>query len=313
MSNIVACHTKTMATIKRFRQGVHLPGSCGTNRYGYAAVLAASEHGDLHQLNNHMFHERPLTTPPGHKRGFLGSDTITYIFAKLLVSSTGPSTYIVLLSKPVNLTEVLTNMIDKATSQHSLFLWITCIDSSFHICLLFDKCKSTLVIGSQDRLIDFISSIKFSRRVSVICYPDITDVYLQLVNNIQPDLWCIPACKYYTYVSCLGPDSYANYVYPWSKSPTSRGFTAGTGPVRGSYKLEHMQYLSTFNFYESMISSVPIHGSCSDCYAMRVLADSIEQYIHPTPTKTHKHTLSSSSVDALQELQDMIQRSSAGS
>lgn len=294
-------------TVRRFENGVHESGTCGTNKSGYAAIDAAFEHTDVHKLSSLTFRSSPRPLMHFRKKSFFSSDGLIYIFMKLMKIMPHICTYIFILSREMPLSSTFKSIIDSSAADGNMVVTVSNTDGSFSINIRFMELSVTHDVDSVTSLIEFFEKSGMGHRIIVIGYPSFLDVHMRLVNSIDEAMWCAPANRDLTYSSLDGESYVHHFVYPWSKSPLCTGFTLGIGKIRHSSDPERIDYIGSYNAYESMISSVPYGLSCTDCVELRRTANDIRYLIDKTPSPKKRGHLKKSSIDALEELKAKIQ------
>jgi hypothetical protein len=293
-------NTLAMAVATRFSKGVHNKEDCGSNTQGYAAISAATKYTDLHNLDNYFCESAPYNISHKRKRSIAGQDTIVFLLIKLMESAISPTTYILLLSKETPIFGGLDTIVSALSSAGNCILFIESINDSYHLTLFFNKSSSSICIYDHNTLLEFVHNLSSLRGTALLTYPDVTE-WVNTINQINPTIWCTPTRKDEVWVSCDGSDSYTHFVFPWSGAIRCRGYTIGQGKIKLGTMRERLRYEGRFNFYNGMISSVPIGSSCTDCMAMQNAANSISK-IALCNDSPPTHRLSVASIKALDEL-----------
>jgi hypothetical protein len=298
--------TLAMAVAQRFIKGVHDKSECGKNLQGYAAMNASLKYADPHNLSNYVCESQPYQTNHTRKRSMMGQDTIVFLLTKLMGTILSPSMYILLLSKETPIFGGLETIITGLSSMHNSVFIVEITNDHYRLTLFCNGMSSSSCAYNDRDLLNIVHNLSSLRKTVLISYPTVHQ-WVTTINDIRPSIWCTPARPDEVWISTLGSTSYSHFAFPWSSNTRCRGYTIGTGNVQQG-ELEHrLQYEGRFNFYDGMISSVPVDGTCTDCLAMRHAADRITgltqcEKKRPSP----EHRLSTPSIKALEVLQQMI-------
>lgn len=294
-----------MDTVSRFKQGVHRKGDCGKNTNGFAAINSASRNGDLHQLGNIQISSSIMSSSESKKRTFACSDILAYLLMKNISSRGFTNTYMLLLSSGTFISSTVENIVSCISKMHNTVMIVQMIDNEFFISMDSMDVHIRHMSSSDNELVNLFISMSDLRQASVIVYPKMLSSYERIISECQIRSWCTPLSRKEVYVSKHGSGMHTHNVFPWSRFPSYSGFTIGNGFMqRGSLK-DRQKYIGSFNFYESMISSVPLHDSCTDCIALQTVAQMISILIE-LPDDRRNSRLSISSIEALKELEDRI-------
>lgn len=294
-----------MDTVSRFKEGVHSKQNCGRNRNGYAAITSASQCTDLHKLGKSMMSSSLTASSDDKKKSFACSDTLAYILLKSIYYKGLNTTYILLLSSGPFISTTVTKMLLSIVEMHNLVAIVQKIDREFSVTVMCKGIKLLHTLDSEQSLLSFFLSIKDFEDSSVIIYPKVNDIYREIVVQCKISSWCTPLSRSEVYVSKHDTGEYFHNVFPWSKYPSYSGFTLGNGSMQLGSTADRQRYIGAFNFYESMISSIPLQSSCTDCNALKNMGIMISMLIYDNH-KVHKHTVSSSSIEALEEIKRKI-------
>lgn len=293
-------------TIRRFESGVHDAGTCGANKNGFAAIDATFEHSDVHKLSSFNFQSSMRPLMHFRKRSFYSSDGLVYIFMKLMKTIPHICTYVFILSREMPLSSTFKSIVDSSALQGNIVAIVEDAKGSYSITIKFMDLTMTYEVDSSKSLIDFFKQSGLGHRIIIVGYPSFLDIHMSITNSIDTAMWCAPASRDLTYSSSSGTPYVHHFVYPWSKSPLCSGFTLGIGNIKYSADSERMIYVSSYNTYESMISSVPYKFSCTDCVELGQTAVDIKRLINKEHSPRRESHLKKSSIDALEELKAKI-------
>jgi len=294
-----------MDTISRFKEGVHKKGDCGRNKNGFAAISSASRSVDLHQLGDTTISSSLISSSEDKKKTFACSDILAYLLMKNIIRYGFTSAYILLLSSGSFISSTVEKILSSVTDMHNMVIIVQMIDSEFFITMNSMNVQSVHVSSSDDELVSFFLSIRDLKDASVIIYPRVLKPYEQIVSKCQIYNWCTPLSRQNVYVSKYKTGTYTHNVFPWSRFPSYSGFTIGNGCMQQGSIKDRQKYIGSFNFYETMISSVPLKNTCTDCIALKTMAKMISILIG-NPESSHKTRLSISSIEALKELEERL-------
>jgi hypothetical protein len=292
-------------TVKRFEAGVHTKGNCGKNKHGYAAMNAVFQSADLHKLGTVLTSsfKSPSTIPK--KKTFAYSDILAYIFMKVLLCKGTDNVYILFLSSGSFMSSTIKNMISSMSRMMNLLITVQCNENEFLVTMNFGGVESSHGYTTEDDLLKFFSLLEGTEDMFAIVHPVVDPVYKSIISKCGIQYWCVPSSRSEIYISESTTGTYFHNVFPWSRCPCYSGFTIGSGQMKLGSVVDRSRYVGAFNSYEMLVSSTPIGNSCVDCIALKQTGDFIQLLIGKTKTK-HRHTLSSSSIEALEEVQRMI-------
>lgn len=299
--------SQAMAMIQRFLNGVHNRKDCGNNKTGYAAISAAQQYADLHNVDNYFLGSGPPSVRHLRKRSVSSQDTVTYLIFRLIELFPLSSMYILLFSKEIPPYTTFGSMISGISSKDRAFILVSAMDDGYLITLYCFGCESECFIESHIELIDFLKTIVSVRQSTLLVYPTLTFDWIRLINSIDGLIWSVPASVSDIRISIHGTGSYSHFVFPWSKSGCCRGYTVGKGRIREGRKMDRQIYESKVNFYNDMISSVPIGQSCPDCMAMERIGR-LMQITLPGQKIQKERPKSMPSIRALQEFTDLLNK-----
>jgi len=297
-------HIAMTETIEHFKKGVHKEGDCGNNRSGYAAIASSIIHCDPHSLDigDSLTSFVPQESTQ-KKKSFSQCDTLVYMFLKCILRQRSSGIYVLFLSSFISST--LDRMISSVSNTLNAVLTVQQTGDEYLVTMSFRGNTSSCLCSTPEDLIYLCKCLSKMDNTIALVYPDVCDVYIEALSEIQPSIWCLSASRSKVYVSRFKHHKYSHYVFPWSRSPTCHGFTIGEGQPRTGSVGDCRSYISSFSFYEKMVSSVPMQGSCVDCYALTMMVDMLSALINKTRQK-HSHTLSSSSIEILEDLKKMM-------
>nr|POE67342.1 hypothetical protein CFP56_77011 [Quercus suber] len=301
------------STLRRFEEGVHKVGECASNKSGYAAIGSAFDHADVHKLSSVMIQSPSSPLMHFKKRSFSSSEGLVYLFVKLMRVMTRTCTYIFLLSRDMPLCATFKSIVDGSASRGNTIIVVTSSNGIYTINFRFMDIVALHEVQSSQMLVQFFVESGLGYRVIVIGYPSLLDLHASIINSMNTTMWCSPASKELTYTSVDGNLCVHHFVYPWSKSPLCTGFTLGTGNIKYSSDSERIEYVSLYNTYESMISSVPYKTSCTDCAELKRIAQEIRDMTGVHVNTKPRVSLKRASIQALEELKARIEEYSSTS
>jgi hypothetical protein len=294
-----------METVDRFLHGVHSKGECGRNVDGYAAISAASQYADLHNLDNYSCSAGVSKRTHSRKRSVTSQDTMVYIVSKLMEFSPSFCTYLLLFSRETPLFGVLDAILSDMASKGHMIITVETLSRSFILSLRHKATKLSVCISTFEEIHDLLKNLIGTTGVIAMIYPIAVREWIDLLNSLKPSIWCLLASKFRAFVSEEGPRAHTQFIFPWSKPGTPIGYTIGTGTIREGSNRERFKFEGKANFYDSMISSVPLESSCADCVAMKHIAQTLSLTFGVSRQQS-KRTLSEGSIVALKELSDLI-------
>jgi hypothetical protein len=295
-------------TAQRFEDGVHTKDNCGQNKHGYAAIGVLLKSTDVHRLGRVLTSTSKLTVSHSKKKTFAYSDTLVYIFMKVLLYKGIDNVYILFLSSGSFLSPTMKRIISALSKMMNILVTVQLVESKFTVTVNFAGVESSQVYIHGTDLLKFFSFFTEMDNTFAIVLPTLTPIYKSVITQCKIKHWCVPSSRSEIYVSKSPEGSHFHNVFPWSKYPCYSGFTIGTGSIELGSAAERNRYIGGFNSYELLVSSTPVGNSCTDCSALKHTAKLIRLLIGDT-TVRHKHTLSLSSVEALEGLQRMIEES----
>jgi len=293
------------SVISRFNKGVHDREGCGKNINGYSAISAVHKSTDIHNLDSYKLYSSPSSSSHSRKKSFLSSETLIYMFTKLVLMDDNVRMYIILFSKETPICITLRNIMAAVLKSGSIIITILDKGMEFDMCIYAHDVVAKHAYYTSGSLFKLMTSFHFMR-ITVIGFPIFNRVFMELTNTIDPDIWCGVADDKLVYVSENGSDNYSHLVFPWSQKPLRIGFTVGTGGLRVCTESELNHYRGTFNFYENMISSVPINGACTDCNDLRNMAYNICKLCGDNSNPIPNRLLKRNSLQALGALNELI-------
>lgn len=225
--------------------------------------------------------------------------------SKLTAISPQYCTYLLLFSRETPLFGAFGTMIEHISSTGSIVLCVEPSKRSFTLTMLYHRNITSCIVDSVEQLHSMIQNLGKPNRLIAMVYPIVLREWISIINIINPMLWCLPASKFKTYISFDGEEFYTHFIFPWSKSGSPSGFTMGHGKLREGKQREQEKFEARANFYDSMVSSTPLDSSCTDCVAMRQVADTIS-HVFNVKRPSKKRNLSEGSIVALKELEDRI-------
>lgn len=294
-----------METVDRFSHGVHYKGECGRNVEGYAAISAACQYADLHNLDNYSCSSAPSKKTHSRKRSVTSQDTMVYIVSKLIEFSPSFCTYLLLFSRETPVFGVLDAILSDMASKGHMIITVETLSNSFILSLRHKATKLSVCINTFGEIHDLLRNLVCNTRVIAMIYPIAVREWIDLVNSLNPSIWCLLASKFRVFASEEGQQMHTHFIFPWSKAGIPTGYTVGTGMIVEGSKRERFKFERKSNFYDSMISSVPLESSCADCVAMKHIAETLSS-IFGISRERPKRNLSEGSIIALKELNDLI-------
>jgi len=297
--------TLNMDTVSRFRDGVHKDGDCRRNKKGFAAIGSASKNVDLHKLSDNIISSSLMSSSQDKKKTFVCSDILAYLLMKNIMHRGLSNAYILLLSSGSVLSSTVEKMLSSLSDIHNIIIVVQKINTEFLVTMTSMDVHSVYVTDSDDELVRFFLSLNDLNEASAVIYPKILEPYEKIVSKCQILNWCTPLSRKDVYISKYGFGHYFHNAFPWSRFPSYSGFTIGNGPMRQGSIRDRQRYIGSFNFYESMISSVPLDGSCTDCTALQTIGRMISILIK-NPEDRRESRLSTSSIEALKELDERM-------
>lgn len=294
-----------MNTIKRFENGVHTRENCGKNKSGYAAIGALFGSTDVHRLGRVMTSLPDTITSHQKKKTFAYSDILTYIFMKVLLHNGTDSVYILFLSSGSFIPPTVQDIISSLSQMMNLIVIVQRIESGLQVTQNFAGVQISQTYRDEASLIRLFSTVGGMEDAFAIIHPVVEPVYRSVVTQCGIQKWCVPSSRSEIYVSKSSTGNYFHNVFPWSKHPCYSGFTIGSGTMELGSSIERHKYIGAFNSYEILVSSVPIGNICTDCATLKRIAKLIQMLTGKMSTR-HKHTISESSIKALEEAQQMI-------
>lgn len=296
-------------TISRMLKGVHAPGVCGSNSTCFAAIESLPSDTDFHVLNGTLCGRSTVFEPLRPKTRMLSSDVLSYIMARFLVAKDTYTSYILLLRERMHLPPCVTSMISSSSS--TLVLTVMPENEKYIITSYFNGTKNIVIRNSFKGLMKLVSSVNSGRSSMYIAYPEITDVYMNLLNGLDECSWLVPCFKNKVYISARGQQYYDHHAFPWSRQSQYRGYTIGTDKIQmGSYRQQNL-YISSFGYYESFISCAPYKGTCPDCYEMSRVAGYISSILDKTHNVSVPREMRPRSIEALDSMKELLQRALA--
>lgn len=315
-------------TQERFMNGVHRRGDpCGQNKSGYAALSAAIEKHDIHQLDTGMTSSYVpgvslLDEEDGNKykkKMFLDSDALAYILLHVVCKNNFQGLYIIFIDL-IRLTDTMESIISTITKTMSTVMVV--YRNGYHSTRnknnKRDPDKNTFVVKSissnyefvyefdtSEMMISFFRSLCRFSEISVVVYPNMRTEYKMIASMSNIKEWYIPVSRDGIYISDLGKDNYKYHLFPWAVHPRYSGYVHGRGiPILAGPK-ESIDFMGACSFYEKMISGTPYKDSCIDCYVLRMRGE-VLSIITNKKVSTHKHRLSTSSIEALAKLDELM-------
>ena len=296
----------TMSTIDRFNQGVHPNNSCDRNRLGYSATISASSKVNLHELQNYSLLLCPRPTAQHKKRSFHSSDSLAYVFMKCISKLYLDSSCMFLLVSQSVVSPTIQRMIDALVKLSIVVMTVHESNDEVYVSIYTLLHTLSYTMSSECELTKCIQHTDCFHNSVFIVYPSLNEKYIRMIKSCRPKLWCVPAYANEVYISRPGSGIHCHNVFPWSKPSGYHGFTIGSGLIIKGSRMHINRYMGSFNFYSSMISSTPFEDSCIDCYALKISSRMISTLIG-THKPVHRHTISSSSIEVLDDLNRRIQ------
>ncbi len=296
-------------TSTRFKRGVHKNGECGKNISGYAAISAAVSTSNVHQLSLGSSPYSVVSTHKEKKRSFLGTDILAFLFLRFIYINKVNDIYVLLLSSETFKSTTIDSMISTISKSTGTVIIVNQDDKSKFIVKSISSSADNPLLKSESicEFHDCVGLVRFFKDISsyvdlkAMVYPKVTDVYTKVISvnsNIQ---WCAMSSSKTVYVSKSNGSKYIHNAFPWSSSPRYSGYTIGCGGIREGNTFDMRRYMGSFNYYEKMISSVPLGSSCVDCHALSTAGKMLD-LLHNKRPGSSSHRLSSSSIEALDEL-----------
>lgn len=295
--------------IQRFLSGVHNKEDCGKNKIGYAAIGAAEKYADLHNTNNYFCGGGPAIVKHPRKRSVSSQDTIIYLIFRLIELFPSSSMYILLFSKETQAFNTLGSMISGISSKQKSISLIMPLNKGYSVTFYGNESESECFLESYSELRYFTKRVLSARQSIVLAYPLVSPECSQIINSMDGIRWCVPASISNIYIPLLEDESYSHFVFPWSKAGCCRGYTIGKGKLREGRKIDRQMYESKVNFYNDMISSVPIESSCSDCIAMERIGKLMQDML-PGQSVARPRPKSMPMIVALDNFNNMLKRHS---
>lgn len=293
------------STVERMQRGVHSKDACGSNLGGFSAVNSIPGTSNFHMLNDTLFSSGIVPSTVRPKFNMLSSDVLAYTLAKVFLRDTKYDNYVLLLREGMHLAPCVKSMI-LSYSYDTLIIIVRPASDSYIATSYYKTNVSTVPLRSTSYLNRFIGSMNSGRYSMYIAYPELTAVYMNLLNSLDQCSWYIPCSRRNVYVSELGRQYYDFFAFPWSGSHHSRGYVVGSGKVRPASNRESSLYVGSFGYYDSLMSCVPYRGSCIDCHEMKRTAMQICQLIGYKHTPESPPVIRPKSLEVLDDLNELM-------
>lgn len=295
--------------VRRFREGVHEKGMCGSNIHGYAAIDAAISGTNIYELEEGKRFSGNRSNLC-KKKSFLHTDIFTYMLLRAMCENKMEHTYILLLHSQSMVSATVRDMIKTINSGSGIVIVVYRDHNAHKVDVSLPYCSMSETFTSDEQLVSFMDEVSSILNAVVLVYPEMDNMYVRIASIKNIYRWYIPVRKGRVYIS--GDGKYKHTVFPWSRSPSCTGFTTGSGTIVDAGTLKSRHFESSFYYYENMISSVPFSGMCIDCYILKIAADMID-CINGTRMIRHRHTMSEDSLEALDHIKSMLLSSSSES
>lgn len=295
-----------MEIVTRFRKGPHLPSECGKNTQGYAAIQAATKNTDLYNVDGYPFSSSAHAKTRSKKRTMTSQDIFEYTMLKLLGLLKEPYTCVFFLNRHTYIPNSIIEIVEAVTKDLNIILIAENRTDCTILSMYHKKFKLVSEVISQTELSNMLCCMSYKNDISVLVYPLAREQDVQLIDSMKASLWCFPISKHNTVVSSDGRGSYSHFVFPWSKVSMCTGYSIGEGAPRVGSNSNNLEYESKCNFYDRMVSSVPIEKSCTDCAEMSSVAREISNILKIEDAPKRSRPLSQNSITALEELKEAI-------
>lgn len=268
---------------------------------------AATGKTDLYNVDGYPFCSSACPRSHSRKRPVSSQDIFVYIMLKFLGLHKEPYTCAFMLNREMYIPKSVIKVIERATETCNIILVVEDKVGHMVLSMYYKKFKLVSELRSEHELLNILSNLSRSSQLSTLIYPLARDIDVRFVNLVNPSLWCFPISKHSTVVSSGGKDSCSHFVFPWSKVGMCTGYSMGSKQARVGSNSDNLEYESKCNFYDNMVSCVPVRGSCTDCIEMDNTARKLLEILQIKDTPKRKRPLSQESITALEELKAAIE------